>query len=263
MPAILPNSKGDWKEDKKIVDAMHRVGTLLHISGHCHWANGLYHTAKGHIPSVVASVCNSHWLSSNKLHLGPSGARGDSEGDRRRGGYNIFFPPIVCDITVPGGPPAKEDIWITPHSNFPVPVSSFSNADQRNQIQTKPSLLFFGPPTDPAIVSRLLPLFTQYFVVDYYDDAGETVAAIKLRSTPYNACVAKLGSKENRGSDVMKALRENYGDATFIVVHSETAWKHKGTQESLIESVGVNLFVAHHNESELLKALANVASKLS
>ena len=106
-------------------------------------------------------------------------------------------------------------------------------------------------------MTRLTPLLSKSYQVDHFDNAEKAIAAIKARGSPYAACVAKLGSKGNLGIDVMKAIREA-GGKTFIAVHSATAWNSESTRRSLSSSIGVNLFVAEHNEDELLEQLGVV-----
>merc|ERR1712232_1380702 len=65
MPGVLPSKrKGSVRQHAELVQPMLAAGSLLHVSGHCHWANGLYF-AEGtvaRVPCVVASVCQSRWL---------------------------------------------------------------------------------------------------------------------------------------------------------------------------------------------------------
>jgi len=111
MPAILPlDTPGKFNEDPQVVPAMVRSGSLLHVGGHCHWAQGLYHTEKGQIPSVCAPQCGPDWISPESLKIGPSGKRGDPT-DVQLGGYNLAYLPIVCDLIIPGGHPHDEDQW--------------------------------------------------------------------------------------------------------------------------------------------------------
>jgi hypothetical protein len=97
MPCVLPTRGEKFDENGALSKAMHHSGVVLHISGHCHWAHGVYHT-RHNIPSVVASVSSSHWLPAHKL-TAASGVRGDAA-DRSHGGYNTEQLPIVCDIAV-------------------------------------------------------------------------------------------------------------------------------------------------------------------
>ena len=98
MPCILPAGGGRTDEDAVLSRVLHGAGASLHVSGHCHWAHGLYHTASvpARIPCVVASVCDSEWLGPRGL-TAASGERGDNV-DARRGGYNVELAPIVCDL---------------------------------------------------------------------------------------------------------------------------------------------------------------------
>ncbi len=106
-PPILPTHGGLTKEGgTDIIRAVHRSGTMLHISGHCHWAHGLYHSSTQRVPFVVASVCDSKWERMTSLE----GVRGDRKWDMLRGGYNVKFVPFVVDLPVPK--PTADDTWV-------------------------------------------------------------------------------------------------------------------------------------------------------
>ena len=98
MPCILPRGGGFFDEDAALAAAIHRAGAAVHVSGHCHWAHGLYHTRERRVPCVVASVSDSDWQGPLGL-TAASGTRGDAR-DASRGGYNVELAPIVCDIKV-------------------------------------------------------------------------------------------------------------------------------------------------------------------
>jgi hypothetical protein len=280
-PVILPKRKG-LREVDSLVNKMVEAGTLLNVSGHCHWAYGLYHTSKQSIPCVVVSICDSHWLSRYDKSLF-SAKRGDEYGDSRYGGYNIKNLPIVCDIAVPGGPPRPDAIWLI-KGNQIVPESKIDDQPktkekkkkgnhivEESKIDDQPktkekekksrTLLFFGPPTDPAAVTRLMPVFSKNFVVDHFEEASVAVVELQKKTEPYTVCVAKLGSKGNLGKTVMKAIREKHGNSTFIIVHSATASGNVETQKSLKQSVGVDLFVDHKTEARLAVVLKDIANK--
>lgn len=105
-PPILPTHGGLTKEGgTDIINAVHRCGALLHVSGHCHWAHGLYHSSTKRVPFVVASVCDSKWERLTAL----KGVRGDQKWDLLRGGYNVRFVPFVVDLPVPT--PSADDVW--------------------------------------------------------------------------------------------------------------------------------------------------------
>ena len=97
MPCVLPADHGGTDQDDALARAIHRTGARLHVSGHCHWAHGLYHTHEKRVPCVVASVA-AHWHEPQDLEA-VSGARGDSA-DASRGGYNMKLTPIVCDVQI-------------------------------------------------------------------------------------------------------------------------------------------------------------------
>lgn len=260
-PAILPRSS-DFREKKDLLKAMDDTGTLLSVSGHCHWAHGLYHSSKGNIPCVIASVCDSKWLSMRSLIVGPSGKRGDAEGDLARGGYNIRFPIIVCDIKVPGGPPAgakwkiKSEVEKTKETEKKDKnkKEEKEKKEKKKEVKPRPSLLFFGPPTDVEAVTRLVPALQKHYDVTHFDDATEAIQEIRNRNNNFSACVAKLGSRGNLGINVVKALRERpNGHKTFVVIHSATACQSERTRKSLEPLV--DLIVDHDSEDKMLKVL--------
>jgi len=258
-PAILPKSSGGgFRESSDVIDAMVRAGSLLHVGGHCHWAHGVYHSKTASIPSVVASICGSKWLSSPELEVGKSGTRGDPVGDNKNGGYNLKYPVIVVDLAIPGGPPTKGQFWNKKHP--PKTGLSLSKEIRLQQQENKPTLLFFGPPNDPETVSRLVPHMSKYFDVHHYEDAQEAAVAIRKQTIPYCAAVAKLGTKGNLGTTVLKALRKS-SDSTFIVVHSATALQNAKTVNSLATEFNVGLIVDHDNEAVMFPKLQEVASK--
>lgn len=252
-PAILPKGEGRYREDIEIIEAMDRCKTLLHVGGHCHWAHGMYLTSTRKTPCVVASICDSHWQNPLSF-IGKE--RGDPDGDRWRGGYNVRFPPIVCDLAIPGGPPNPNDQWRKKLSTFKVELAiPFVNPD----LLPKPSLLFFGPNTDPDALKRLLPEFEKIFDVFHFDDVREAIAAVQARQTPFDVCVTKLGSTRNLGKDLMQVINEK-SKKTNIIVHSSTALDHPQTQEALKIHYGVKLFVDYKSEKKLLKELQTFVS---
>lgn len=257
MPAILPAEGGALDEDMQMTNALHKTGASLHVSGHCHWAFGVYHSRRqgsNPIPCVVASVCDSQWLFANSL-TSVTGVRGDSA-DRRYGGYNLLQPGVVCDIRLPGGRPALfEDTVPTPTSPT---ASTTSFADERGYVGEaagKNALLFFGPPNDPALVRNLLPQLREIFDVDWVDSASDGVEAIKNRS--YVAVVAKLGTEGNLGVDIISALRQSQGSQPFVAIHSATAMAKPDMCSRLKqEPYCCNLVMAHGCEQQLLDELA-------
>eukprot|EP01125_Pyxidicula_operculata_P018373 TRINITY_DN6522_c0_g1_i2.p1 TRINITY_DN6522_c0_g1~~TRINITY_DN6522_c0_g1_i2.p1 ORF type:complete len:402 (-),score=63.12 TRINITY_DN6522_c0_g1_i2:66-1271(-) len=193
MPPVLPKQKG-YREDKFICEQMGKSGTLLSISGHCHWAHGLYFSSKN-TPCIVASVCDSHWISPSDLYK--SGVPRDDAYDLQRGGYNLHFPIIVCDLNIPGGPPQKGSTFTTPKTanNFSSSEDLSRSMEEHEEITlTKPRLLFFGPSTDPDAVKRLTPKLADHFIVDHFDDASEAISSIEEMKQGYSVCIAKLGS---------------------------------------------------------------------
>jgi CheY-like chemotaxis protein len=190
------------------------------------------------------------------LLAGPSGTRGDAAGDKMYGGYNIRFPIIVCDILVPGGPPTTDDIWRIKglQSSQELRKQQKEQKPKEKEAAKKPTLLFFGPPTDTPAVTRLVPLLAEHYEVIHFDDASEAITEIQNRDTNFSACVAKLGSKGNMGTDVVKALRERKnGEKTFVVIHSATAMQSERTRKHLQPMV--DLICDHDSEAEMLQIL--------
>eukprot|EP00759_Apiculatamorpha_spiralis_P058693 PhF_6_TR9260/c0_g1_i2/m.14691 len=251
MPPLLPRDDGRIREDANVADTLHRVKALLSVSGHCHWAHGAYFTRAGGVPCVVASTCDSKW----RAYKDPT-TRGDPR-DVEYGGYDLHFPIIVADIAVP--PPTPGTPWCV---GTELPVDRTASSDTVSDIHEK-VLLLFGPPTDPEFVRRVHPEFSKTFGIHYFDEADDAVAFLKNpenASLRIQACVAKLGSRGNLGYDVMKALREHpRGKETMLIVHSATARHKPDTMEALRREVGVNLFVDHDSEKEMMDALATLS----
>eukprot|EP01062_Namystynia_karyoxenos_P011883 TRINITY_DN1426_c3_g1_i1.p1 TRINITY_DN1426_c3_g1~~TRINITY_DN1426_c3_g1_i1.p1 ORF type:complete len:639 (+),score=185.29 TRINITY_DN1426_c3_g1_i1:85-1917(+) len=255
-PNILPKKSG-LSENKRLSRALHRTGALLHVSGHCHWAHGVYMSegSRGQIPCVVASVCDSHWHFRTGSLTNPTGVRGDPV-DGMNGGYNLKFPIIVCDIAVAGMDEHEQPLSAhdTDSTELLREASMHSlEAALRGEESSRPRLLFFGPPNDPETVQRLLPRLSDHYVVDHADSqaAGERLA----RSRSYVACVAKLGTKGNLGAEVVKALRQAQGGYPYVVFHSATARGSEQTMARLREQVAADGFFDHDSEDALLAAV--------
>lgn len=107
-PPILPSKKsnGPNRESRDMVSAIENCGALLSVSGHCHWAYGVYFSYKKKVPFVVASSCGSGWQRFTQLE----GTRLDKKWDYMRGGYNLKTVPVVSDIAVP--PPPADAVWV-------------------------------------------------------------------------------------------------------------------------------------------------------
>lgn len=274
MPNILPGKGGAMEENRDLGNCLHRTGASLHVSGHCHWAYGAYSSkSKAHIvPCVVASVCSSDWIMSHHDFAGEGGVRGDPK-DFIRGGYNIHYPPIVCDLSLPTAmlsPNPKAVARATPATLHLGAESYFALADSFSaekeegadgQTETsKPRLLFFGPPNDPGTVERLKPKLSEYFDIDL---ASSSACAARFASEHlYAACVAKLGTEGNMGTTVLEALRTRQGDTPFIVVHSATAVSNPKTSAFLVSKFDVNGIFDHESEEQLLEALEQVAARV-
>lgn len=245
MPPILPGDRGRRQdEDENVVRALHRVGAVLSVSGHCHWAHGLYHSTRrggGSVPCVVASVCDSHWLHAAEL-CSYTGIRGDPA-DRMRGGYNLVQQGIVCDVLVP------PSVVAAVRSRFAAAEAGVPAFPR----ESKPALLFFGPSNDPELVSKLVPMLSASFAVDHVETVEQGVSAVARRR--YVSCVAKLGTAGNLGRDVLAALRREQGLAPFVAVHSATAARSAQTRASLESEFAVGVFVEHGQEEQLLDVL--------
>jgi len=257
MPAILPKSNKSFSESG-IVKRLVTTNTKLHVSGHCHWAYGLYHTTKNNIPCVVASVCDSEWLSPHRLKLSGT-QRGDPEGDSEHGGYNLINYPIVCDLIIPGGPPSPQDKWILKKSKRPLTLSSqFATIPDKD----KPTIIFFGPPSDPGTVERLRPVLSKYFTLDHYEDVYEAIEEVQKSKKPFTVCITKLGTNTNLGKYLIKAIRDTHGNETYIILHSATAANHKETSEYFLKE-GVNMIVQHDNEMTIVPVVTQLAKNFA
>jgi len=259
MPAILPGEGEVLDEDVNLTETLHRTGALLHVSGHCHWAHGVYHSegSSGQIPCVIASVCDSHWRGLPRCPplASASGVRGDPK-DKTHGGYNLNQAGIVCDIKLPGGRPELLQ------AESPTPTAATdklsSEADGlAEEALGRPAMLFFGPPNDPSVVRTMLPKLRESFDVDWVDSALDGIHAVANRS--YVALVAKLGTKGNLGTDVIAALREIQDEKPFVVIHSATAAANHEMQAKLKENGKCNLIVGPRQESALFEALHPLA----
>ena len=295
MPPILPSGGRTLEEDTAVAKALHRAGALLHVGGHCHWAHGLYHSSSG-VPSVVASVSGS-WEFGRGLRPGPSGVRGDRQGDARFGGYNLENPPIVCDIKVPGGPPRPDARWAVegalalPQSVAPsIPVVTAHEVEileagtsPKAPAGGRPRLLLFCPPHDSATRVRLEHALADAYDVCHFNYAADAIEAISatvggdtsagggatsstLVAVAFAACVVKLGTRGNSGVDVLKALRSHALGAgcvsrdPLLVVHSATAVGHHATAAFLRDELGVAAVVGHSNEADAIPLLLEHAA---
>lgn len=266
IPAILPGEgRQERNEDSNLCGALRRTGAKLHVSGHCHWANGLYHASNsaGTVPCVVASVCDSEWHFNNKLQS-VSGMRGDPA-DKTFGGYNLTLPGIVCDLHIPAAyvVPSRVDLVRATSltSTLSGEASNSGGAagdDLDDAMPKKPALLFFGPPNDSDILRVVLPRLRESFDVDWVDSAADGEQAATHRS--YVACVAKLGTRGNLGRDVITALREAQGTRPVVIIHSATAARSPEFCENMRQELAVNHFVAPGEEEALYRALAPLAT---
>eukprot|EP00756_Hemistasia_phaeocysticola_P050998 Hpha_TRINITY_DN26182_c0_g1::TRINITY_DN26182_c0_g1_i1::g.155308::m.155308 len=267
-PNCLPSCDGRIRDHPHVTKCLQRTGASLHVSGHCHWAHGIYHVAgrtpqDNRIPCVVASICDSHWLFSKDLKS-PDGVRGDPI-DGNNGGYNVGYPPIVCDLHVPAPPPLDESLphsesmsTDTPEAGRFREESMLSIIDAFDAPADKPRLLFFGPATDPDAVQRLVPKLSEAYTVDVADNSATGCRMVQMHA--YAACVAKLGSKGNLGKHVIEALRKTQGDAAFVAIHSATAARDRDLQGRFRQDLKVNAFFAHDSEDELVRQCAAAAA---
>jgi len=121
-----------------------------------------------------------------------------------------------------------------------------------------PALLFFAPPSDLSIVARLLPQFQDHFDVDqvkWVVDAKRQIATRK-----YFACIVKLGTQGNLGTDVLRTLRAEQDQDTYVIVHSQTAADNHEIREALSREFNVNLFVSPATEDLLTQKLEELTA---
>lgn len=254
IPAVLPSADDASRlhEDASMTAALHRARARLHVSGHCHWAHGVYRSSGG-VPCAVASVSGS-WAFGRALRPGPSGTRGDAQGDARYGGYNLAYPPIVCDVELPGGPPPPGAHWVLQRA--------------ADEVARRPRLLLFCPAYDDGTRARLERALACAYDVCHFSSASEAVAAVEEvgargsgRGAAFAACVAKLGKRGNLGTEVIQALRRAAAVAppdrtpSVVVVHSATAVAHPSTAEALRSELGVAAVVDHSSEETALRLL--------
>lgn len=275
MPAVLPGKKNQIRAHREITNPMFAAGALLHVGGHCHWANGLYfaeHERK-RIPCVVASVCDSQWLNARQL-ASVDAVRGDPT-DRSYGGYNLVQPGFIVDLSIPENssqnpPPSPvADFVVNSHDDCIVSAPtrarssiprraarlsrhSASKEDDAKDANGKPLLLFFCP-NDPALLKTLHPQLEGEFIVHCFEEAADACAAASTH--PYQACVSKLGTKGNLGRDVIAAFRSARGLAPFVAIHSATAGANPATRGKLNQDFCINYFTQHGDEAGLLVAL--------
>merc|ERR1712007_317289 len=97
--------------------------------------------------------------------------------------------------------------------------------------------------------------------VDWVETASAGVQAV--RGHDYAACVSKLGVEGNLGTDVLGALRGDQGASPFIVLHSATAASRPDWKEELTNDLGINLFLQHGDEDQLVEAVARAIAARS
>jgi DNA-binding response OmpR family regulator len=157
-----------------------------------------------------------------------------------------------CDLFVS---PSQEEDLLDRVRPLVVPTNKdVSNATVLNGANSRSGLLLFGPPNDPEMVHRVMPRLSLHFDVTHVESAEKGVEAISLR--PYHACVAKLGTENNLGVNVIKAFRSAYGREPFVAVHSSTAAADASIQKALQDQFHVDLCVSPAGESALIAALA-------
>jgi len=167
----------------------------------------------------------------------------------------MLNPPIVCDIIIPGGPPSPQDNWILKSSKKPLTLSSqYATIPDKD----KPTIIFFGPPNDPGTVERLRPVLSKYFTVDHYEDVYEAIEEVQKSKIPFTVCITKLGTNNNLGKHLIKAIRNTHGNETYIILHSSTAANHKETSEHFLKE-GVNMIVQHDNELTMVPVIQQIA----
>jgi len=271
MPAVLPSGgRGELKQHQEITEPALNAGARLHVSGHCHWANGLYFARRAavggawpcpesevdkkeeRLPCVVASVAGK-WKEGAQL-ASSTGVRGDAR-DAHFGGYNLTQPGTVCDVFVGEATeamPAPEQLVPTPGRMEPAPEQCAP------PVVDTPSLLFFCPPTDGELATLLMPQLQQHFHVVHVETAEDGVRAVSERK--FAVCLAKLGSKGNLGRDVIAALRSAQGNDPQVIVHSSTAERDMRLQEKWRAEFGVDLFTCHGREEELIQRFSTLGT---
>eukprot|EP01063_Lacrimia_lanifica_P035814 TRINITY_DN6929_c0_g1_i2.p1 TRINITY_DN6929_c0_g1~~TRINITY_DN6929_c0_g1_i2.p1 ORF type:complete len:611 (+),score=220.23 TRINITY_DN6929_c0_g1_i2:66-1898(+) len=277
MPALLPKDHGSrLREDPDMVAAVERCGTLLHVSGHCHWAHGAYHSAKAvktkETPYVIASICDSQWT----FFESPKG-RGDAQ-DVKYGGYLVHFPIMVVDLPTP--PPKAGEAWRI--GNGLAEDEALERAETDTTVTTQefgtggfaaaqegdaPALLMFAPPTDPEMAGRLLPTLQLHHRCYHFEDAGEAAEFLGDKENDeihFAVCIAKLGSKGNNGSTVLDALLRRAQTLKHshpqIVIHSATALQRPDIQTALSQQYNIQQFVGEAHEREMVSALIRSAA---
>jgi hypothetical protein len=158
---------------------------------------------------------------------------------------------------VPNGPPKDKDAWVRKtRMRKPTLVAPFVNHEV---VSSKPKILFFGPPTDPDAVKRLVPQFNVYFDTSHFDDVDEAIIAVQ-KGEKFDVCIGKLGSSTNNCWDLFECLAKKKNDyPTVLILHSTTAMKSSRTKDDYTKNFGCQMFVDHGTEKELLKFLEEFA----
>jgi DNA-binding response OmpR family regulator len=157
-----------------------------------------------------------------------------------------------CNLIV--GPPEEEALFNALH---PLAVRTNDEVSSTDVLTGKPALLLFGPPNDPEMVKRLTPQLQPFFHVTHVESAQQGIEAISFQT--YVACVAKLGTENNLGVDVIKAFRSAHGKEPFVAVHSSTAAADPSILHVLQDKLNVDLCVSANGESNLVSALVEYA----
>eukprot|EP01124_Arcella_intermedia_P031181 TRINITY_DN6979_c0_g1_i1.p1 TRINITY_DN6979_c0_g1~~TRINITY_DN6979_c0_g1_i1.p1 ORF type:complete len:466 (+),score=41.37 TRINITY_DN6979_c0_g1_i1:54-1451(+) len=251
-PAILPDNNDQPREDKDIVRAIDQMEARLHISGHCHWAYGLYHTSRRKVPCVVASNCSS-WKNASDLFAPGAPPRLDAV-DRQYGGYSATRPTVVCDVEIPEGPPSDEDPWVMPQRS----VLKDSGENPHARPSKKPRAILFAPSNDKELVERLSQALGAQFEIYHFESVDEAVKSVQEASSAYTLCISKLGTKHNLGYKLFEAIRKKHGQATYIIIHSDTAMNAPETRTKMKQHYEIDCFVGYNNEEVLLEAASHV-----
>ena len=225
-PCLLPGRNGLSIALPELAQKMHQIGAVLHVSGHCHWARGLYlsqQPGSAAVPCVNAAVCGSMyggpWPDSKpELLVSAQGVRVDPR-DRDLGGYLLDQAPVVCDLQLPGAQgESGTEAGIVRTASMTESLDSEPSPHSQSDDVSMLRMLVFGPPNDPCFVRHTLPRFCEMFNVDWVEDTVDGL--VMVADHTYQAVVAKLGTQGNLSYPVIKAFREKQGTVPFVAIDS-------------------------------------------
>jgi len=231
---------------------MNEVGTLLHVSGHCHWAYGVYHSHKKKIPCVIASVCTSNWVNPIQLFFTAPTKRGDKRGDLLRGGYNVHNLPIVCDIVIPEGPLDPSDKWIFKSSliveDQKMEIIKEKDTSSLSVSQNLPKMLMFGREEYSELVNRLKG-YSKNYEVDYSSNDEEFLEKFLEKEQKKNYIVwIYICDKMDNLKSMVDAVRGVYGKKIYIICYALFRFQTK-------PEISVDMFANEKTESSLIERL--------